>query len=911
MVHNGVMAVRAGWWRFVLAAAGAVLLGAMAWLVLRRGTTLGNEVASIVSMLIAAGTALAVLYRQAVPARAELDLSAHLRFTTAGRAPLAGALDPVELGVKQPLDTARFGLTGYVGRDQDAVLVDLASAGGMLVLHGPATAGKTRAAAELLRTPLLAGRTLLVPSHQGALRALLDGGFRPRDAVVWLDDLERFLGSSGLDEALLERLCPHGRSDVAVIATIREDELTGLLDAESGSGHDRAAGAERPGARLAHQLKQAGRLVRLGKQLSPAERDRAVTVQARAQRGDTRISTAVASGTGFGEHLIAGPAMMDHWAAGDTPEAHLSRAAISAAIDCRRAGYDQPIPAATLHALAPGYLPVALRRADLPSIGQALGHACRPLAGTPTSSCLTPLPDATYSAADYLLDRSAEPPSPLAGVPIADAVWPAVIGIADRYHLGRIGFIANNTGNPAVAETAWRKAAGAGDIYSINRLSFFLEKRGDLAEAEQWLRKAAGAGDTFANTSLGLLLERLERKDEAEQCLLESAGRGDAFAMTRLGRLLERQNRLGEAERWLREGAGSGDAYGESSLGQFLAKQGRHLGDQGLLTEAEEWLRKAAGAGNTYAKTSLGQLVRDQGRAGEAEQYFLESADTGYTYAMLNLGRLLDSQGRVAEAEHWLRRAAASGDPYDEVTLGRFLEKQGRQLDDGGLLAEAEEWLRKAAGSGDTYAMARLAVMLRDDDRLDEAERWFLEAAGLGDVYAMTNLGRLLDRQGRLEEAERWLLEGAATGNIYAQSNLGRLLERQGRLAEAEEWLRKAASTSDGFATYWLGSLLSDQARTAEAEPWFRKSAEAGNSHGANALGRLLHRQGRASEAEAYFRQAAGQGNSGAMLNLSDLLAGQGKKRESEHWLREAAGAGNAVAAKLLRRLHEGREDAE
>jgi uncharacterized protein len=47
---------------------------------------------------------------------------------------------------------------------------------------------------------------LLIPESCKALRELVDGGLNPVGVVVWLDDLERFLGSDGLTVGLLNLL---------------------------------------------------------------------------------------------------------------------------------------------------------------------------------------------------------------------------------------------------------------------------------------------------------------------------------------------------------------------------------------------------------------------------------------------------------------------------------------------------------------------------------------------------------------------------------------------------------------------------------------------------------------------------------------------------------------------------------
>ena len=76
--------------------------------------------------------------------------------------------------------------------------------------------GKTRLAAEVIKRKF-PDALLVIPESGKALRELFDGGLDPAGLVVWLDDLERFLGADGLTVGLLNRLTT-GRA--VVVATI-------------------------------------------------------------------------------------------------------------------------------------------------------------------------------------------------------------------------------------------------------------------------------------------------------------------------------------------------------------------------------------------------------------------------------------------------------------------------------------------------------------------------------------------------------------------------------------------------------------------------------------------------------------------------------------------------------------------
>jgi hypothetical protein len=111
----------------------------------------------------------------------------------------------------------------YVPRDLDARLDAALARGGLVLLRGDSTAGKSRAAYEAMRR-LPGDRFVLIPTQRTSLRALRDAGMTFRDTVVWLNDLEGFLGPGGLDTGVLHWLVSDGGRLVVVLATMRSSE---------------------------------------------------------------------------------------------------------------------------------------------------------------------------------------------------------------------------------------------------------------------------------------------------------------------------------------------------------------------------------------------------------------------------------------------------------------------------------------------------------------------------------------------------------------------------------------------------------------------------------------------------------------------------------------------------------------
>ncbi|WP_210857415.1 hypothetical protein, partial [Micromonospora sp. M51] len=313
-----------------------------------------------------------------------------------GELPRVRDVRPAQLGVKAAIGstgpTARNALP-YLAREADKELDWLVASGGVILVHGRAAAGKTRTAYEAINR-LRRDDGLLVPESGRALRELVDSGEELRDVVVWLDDLERYLTPQGLDRGVLERLCPPGRSDVVVLATIRGEELDRLSRRPADPSSAPTAEEFWTGVGVLEGITE-DRRIHIDQYLSPAE-------QRIAQRSDDdRIVAASEADAGFAEYLAAGPQLMQRWTSEGDRRADLGQALISAAVDCRRAGWSGPIPEDLLTVLFRQYLTPALReRGDLPPIGAGLAWASEPLLRA--SSCLWPGADTGYHVADYL-----------------------------------------------------------------------------------------------------------------------------------------------------------------------------------------------------------------------------------------------------------------------------------------------------------------------------------------------------------------------------------------------------------------------------------------------------------------------------------------------------------------------------
>ena len=82
--------------------------------------------------------------------------------------------------------------------------------GGFVLLIGDSTAGKTRAAFEAM-TATLAGHLLICPAGVDAVAIALTRTAQERQCGLWLDDLERFLGTGGLSVEACQILTDNGK----------------------------------------------------------------------------------------------------------------------------------------------------------------------------------------------------------------------------------------------------------------------------------------------------------------------------------------------------------------------------------------------------------------------------------------------------------------------------------------------------------------------------------------------------------------------------------------------------------------------------------------------------------------------------------------------------------------------------
>jgi hypothetical protein len=451
-------------------------------------------------------------------------------------------------------------LPSYVPRDLDADLrtavTAAADSGGFVLLVGGSSVGKTRTLWEAVRT-VMAEWWLLHPADTAALEAF--AAQPTQRTVVWLDELQRFLGPSG--SVSIGSLRAALTAGVVVVATLWPDEYNPRIRKPSAGQPDPYAN-DRALLGLAHVL-------RVPETLSKAERRRAAALNT-----DPRIRIALDSpDAGFTQVLAAGPALITWWETAPDEQCY-GKAVITAALDARRVGARAPLARQFLAAAAPTYLTPAQQATAPPDwLDQALTYGTTPLHGA--GSTLIPVPTGMgriggYTVADYLHQYARRLRRTVA---LPDQVWQA---LADHHHPDDtvvIAGCAERRDKHQHAEFLYRHAADAGNWPAARWLAGLLENQGEVDDAVAILHRHIDSDNWDAMYQLACLLTRHRRLDRSEEALAQlrrAADAGHRPAAGLLATLLAEPGGLKE----LRQRADSGDHSAQFRLAHLLDEQG-------------------------------------------------------------------------------------------------------------------------------------------------------------------------------------------------------------------------------------------------------------------------------------------------------------------------------------------------
>ncbi|GIH11842.1 hypothetical protein Raf01_00140 [Rugosimonospora africana] len=653
-----------------------------------------------------------------------------------GAAPTVATLTENDLGVKPALKAsdAEPALVPYISRDRDSQLQEAVDNGGFILIFGPSTAGKTRTAFQALKT-LPANRLVLIPERPEALRELAETSDLSGPYVVWLDDIERFLGPGGLDRAALDRIYDRQRSDVLILATVRSDELMELEAPTATRDSEGSRPVMRAGVDV---LAQTSLRVELRAKLSPAEK-----MNARDHLTDSRVAAALAHPEyGLGEYLAAGPQMLLRWHAAGNYELSPASAIISAAADFRRAGFGKPIPAGELAEAHVCYLAERIRHSPaLKPFPECLRWVCEPVAGA--SSCLSAIRDESYAVSDYLFERAVAGDGPRGKEPIPDQIWDQVLRLSADGDVFSIGLAARAQQRPDVTEIAFRRGAAATEPQSMNGLGVILLEAKNPIEAEQWFLRAVDAGMPEAKHNLANLYWEKGDRDAAESLYLELADSHEfAPSMVNLGNLASPDGDPDKREYWYRRAA-------EANFPPAMHNLAILLDNEGEFEESGRWFRKAYSEGQLISLVALAESLARRGETEEAKSAFHEAYRAGSLDAAWALGTMCQRHEEFEEAESAYRIAALEGHLAAIVSLGLLLAQLGRS-------DEAEKWLSRGAAAGSASAMNTLGILRAREGSTAEADEWYRRSAKAGMPASLTNRAALFRAADDEDAAGRW-----------------------------------------------------------------------------------------------------------------------------------------------------------
>lgn len=683
-----------------------------------------------------------------------------------GEAPLAAQVNPEDWGVHPSLISVP-----YLKRDLEGEILEAIEDNQPVLVVGPSMAGKTRMAAKLVQE-CYPGRQVVMPDAPDGLSLLMAAGDIPQYAIVWLDDMDRYLAEpKHLKTRWIDELNEAGN---LIIGTMRASRYETFQPSEAI-------------AKTQWEILSKFQKVHLTNERQEQARLAARVADPRLQQGILKY--------GLGIYIGGGYIARERFLGGKSTNP-IGTAMISAAIDWQRTGIAETIPHDVLVAALPAYLETGNSQANEEALADAVAWASdpRPLGG---KVGLLIREGNSWRPFDFLVDEVTA-----TGVPIRSAIWQLVVKHdAPPALLNFAGLTAHFNKRPAIADTMFQRAAAAGDPEGMANWAKTLNLQDRFAEALEYYRRAADAGSSHGMTGVGIALMAEGNYDEARIYLGQAAEYGNPDGMANLGTLLLRQGKVAEATDWYRRASEAGSAYGMANYGAELAKVGRD-------EEAENLFRRAAAMNSAGGLYELSEVYEKQGDDEQSERLALRAVEGGNPSAMLKLARIMLQRGNVPEAEKLLRRAAERGPGY-QANLGRFLAEQGRT-------GEAESVLQRAADLGEPYAHHCLGVIAAGKGEQGLAMEHYRTAIGYGSIpggliQSQVNLAQLLLMTGEDEnekEAEQLCRDAVEAGSGQGMVLLSLFHKHRGEDEEAQSLIERAMSTDDGEAAIALHEFL-------------------------------------------------------------------------------------------------------
>lgn len=399
----------------------------------------------------------------------------------------------------------------YIHRDDEDVIGALLQNGRPALLIGSSMVGKTKMAARII-AERFSSWPVAIPDSRTALADLDAKDVTLSNSVIWLDDIERLIGTGGITEGALQRL---SAAHNVIIGTIRA------------SAYERF----RPSDQLRPpewDVLSTFEHVFVSRELTPNEQARLAQAVS-----DPEILKRIRS-VGLGEYAGAAAQVAEALKLGAAGADSVGYALVLGAADWRRCGLIRPVPVTVLPILAEPHLDERRRTrlSDKEAFSAGLAWAIREI--NPSVSLLQPSGLDSYIIYDYALDLISRQ-----NVPVPAASWAVVMTNADPSELIGIGYTAEVTYHQTeTAIQAFSEAAHSGHAYAApmaaRNLGVLLAGQGDTDGAKSAYQQAIDSGHPVAApmaiVNLGNLLARQGDADGAKSAYQQAIDSGHAVA---------------------------------------------------------------------------------------------------------------------------------------------------------------------------------------------------------------------------------------------------------------------------------------------------------------------------------------------------------------------------------------------
>ncbi|TCO60766.1 tetratricopeptide repeat protein [Actinocrispum wychmicini] len=784
-------------------------------------------------------------------------------------------------------------LPPYVVRPGDRAIqraVDQVRAGRseMVVLVSDSTSGKTRACYEALRWAPDAGTESLADSGWSVwppispvdvttfLRDLPSVGAR---TVVWLNEVQRYLVEPAaplarqVADGLRELLASRARGPVLVLGTLWPDLWSQLTRRPQSGEPDTFASA---------RLLLDGRGIPWPDTFTDEEQ------QAARDTGDPRLVEAAdhAEGGAVTQFLAGVPDLMQRYRLAAPPV----RAVIHAAMDARRLGHGEWLPAALLSHAAPSYLDSReLRKVErTPNWFADTVYELTRL-GDADTSVLTADGHDRYRLEGYLDQHGRR--TRISLVP-PQGFWDACVECSARPDdLAGLAKSAQRRHRLRIAAALCTKASHTGHPYASMMLAEILVESGHGVADEQRYREAAAAGHPYALLFLAETRERAGDHWGAELVAEQAAQLGDPHTMAMLAMMRRKAGDVESADRLAAHASDAGYVSAVVDLVEQRERDGDHDG-------AERIALNAARNGRLAALMRLVEMRERAGAQEDAERLAHYAADARHPIALANLAMMRERAGDQEDAERLAHMSLRGGPPTALTNLARMRERAGDR-------PAAERIAEQAARAGHPDTLAMLAEMRAESGDHAEAQRLTERAARAGHPDTLATLGMMREQVGDSRGAEELYRRALDAGHTEALTNLAIIRERAGDREEAEDLALQAtrAGHPDTLAT--LGMMREQVGDSRGAEELYRRALDAGHTEALTNLAIIRERAGDREEAESLAHQSLRDGSPAAFSNLARMRARAGDHEDAERLADQALRAGHPDTLAMLAVMRE------